>query len=60
MIFFSDFEAALEEAKFCAEKECKIYRVTLQGGGYIVALRGHSKKKSRGVEVGFCNYRHSY
>jgi hypothetical protein len=57
MIHFTDFDAAIEEAKWCAEDEKKIYRVLSSGDGFSVQARGQSKRKDRGLEVGFEGFR---
>ena len=55
MIFFNDFDIALEEAEWSAQKERVVYYVFPVKDGYMVCKRhgGSPRPKRRHIEVGF-------
>lgn len=57
MMIFDEFTDALEEAKFCADEEKKVYRILAKPEGFCVLLKGKSRTRNRGIEVGYRGYR---
>jgi hypothetical protein len=57
-LIFTDFDAALEEANWCANDEKKIYSVLVTPDGFSVQASGKKRKKYRGLEVGFTGFRY--
>jgi hypothetical protein len=52
-MIFDDFEAALEEATWCAETEQKIYIVRRKKDKFKVTPKSRMKKYVFHIEVGF-------
>lgn len=58
-MFFDDFDAALEEAKFCAESEKRKYIIKRKYNGYEVYPKTRRGIMKPGlVEVGFKDTKH--
>jgi len=53
MILFDNLEDALEEAKWCAEKEQKIYIIRRKGDQFKVMPKYRMQKYVFHIEVGF-------
>lgn len=53
MILFDNLEDALEEAKWCAEQEQKIYIIKRKGVKFKVTSKSRVKKYAPNIEVGF-------
>jgi hypothetical protein len=53
MIIFDTLEDALEEAKWCAEQEKKIYIIRRKGDKFKVTPKSRMRKYIFHIEVGF-------